>query len=86
MKINYTDFNGIQKFYIETHGKCPDKIAEDLFHQFKTQDDDDKKKLKTYLELVKKEKEIVKQRKSLLLEIKDDFQKFTQEEYPEYFI
>ncbi len=88
MKINYQNFNGEQKFYVQTHGenywKDPDKFSEDLFEKFNKKEH--KNKMETYLELVKKEKEIVKQRKLLLSEIKNDFQNFVQEKYPEYFV
>jgi len=88
MHLVVTSYDNINKFFIQEKNKTDDEM-DFIFNEFSSKLEYSEKMSK-YMELLKKEKEIAKERSALLRELKkvfkDDFLKEMEDTYPEYFL
>jgi len=88
MHLVFTSYDNINKFAVQKSNKT-DEEMEFMFNEFASKSEYSEK-MEKYIELLKREKEIARERSSLLKELKTDFKdKFLEEmeeTHPEYFL
>ena len=88
MHLVVTSYDNINKFFIQEKNKT-DTEMDFIFNEFSSKLEYSEKMSK-YMELLKKEKEIAKERSTLLRELKNDFKgdflTEMEDTHPEYFL
>ena len=80
MKLNYTYRGSKSCFAVRNDSGYP---ADGVFEQFNNTPKFHKRMVR-YQKLIERELEIVKKRKELLAKLKEDFDEFSKENFPEY--
>jgi len=88
MHLVFTSYDNINKFFVQEKNKTDDEM-DFIFNEFSSKSEYSEKMSK-YMELLKREKEIAKERSALLRELKnnfkDDFLIEMEDTHPEYFL